>query len=148
MVIGRHGSYNYTTKRLSPDGQEQARGIASQLGNYLGQLCAPDTTLIISSLAPRAIEFAEIIAGELRLGSVTNDSALGDADGKTGGTNYMINLLRDYLDRRALVLITHQESSWFLSTALFKDRLNDINPLNEGKALGFDTGNREVILFQ
>lgn len=148
LIIGRHGLWDIMTGGLSTDGQNQARQLAPQLGDYLGQLCDPDSTRIISSLAVRAFEFAEIIATELRLGDVINDIGLGRADGRAASTDFTISRLSAYLNNPALILITHMRPAWDLSTALFKGRINDVQELDSGSALGFNTQTKEVILFQ
>lgn len=78
MIVTRHGEAEVV---LTPKGQEQARSVANKVAQVDG--FDPKRLAVLASMAPRALDHAEIMANiwGLRRGMVMQTSALGDLRG-------------------------------------------------------------------
>ncbi|TSC79552.1 MAG: hypothetical protein G01um101425_483 [Candidatus Peregrinibacteria bacterium Gr01-1014_25] len=100
LIIVRHGSYDEMTHNLSTVGEQQARELAERLRTHI-----VGTSLIVSSLAPRTRQTANIIAAELAITECVESSDVGDVD-DMGLPMRLVSNVRERCD--TLILVTHK----------------------------------------
>ena len=113
LVIARHGSYR--SDHLDANGVADARGLASQIGNFLGpEYQQHGMTLVISSESVRARETAGIISELLGLTCIANQS-LGNEDGKAYMESYIVQQLASFLySYQGIIAVTHDSQVSYL----------------------------------
>lgn len=146
FVIVRHGDYAFIDgdDRLTERGKNQALFLSQKIAQFLGpKLMKPGMSVILTSQAVRAKEFAQILGDQLRLRPYVR-KLLGDENGKAYTGESIVSDIKNFIDPvggfRGVVIVTHLEQSEYIPSSLLgvEYRTNRKEGLFKGSAYAID----------
>lgn len=143
IILVRHGHSLKGVGVLTTTGKDQMR----QLGGRLEQLLTGDDVRVLSSVADRAIESAQILSEELIVPSQA-DSRLGDRDGVLRNIEDLFKVITEHqVHANAIVLVTHEPVILEFLFAYNRKHRSFVfrePQYQQGEALLIDTGEEPV----
>ena len=145
LVVARHGAY--VSGYLDDRGEENVRGLAAQIGIFLG----PDytqhgVTLVLSSEATRARETADIISELLGLTCISS-VALGDEHGKEFLGSWVAERLASFLNSyQGIIAVTHEPQTDYLPEYMHPNVRGGQGRMRYTCAHGFDQAGNDFLI--
>ncbi len=143
LIVVRHGDYG-DNRKLSEQGKKQIANIALQLVDLKNN----QTSVILTSPAPRALESAEIIQQTLGITERieipffwSDTTAPAPTYYKDRDPSKVMNIINKYLDKNIVIVVSHLElvnqfPRFFAETKLGK--YWNLPDLQKGEAIRFD----------
>ncbi len=110
LILVRHGSYDYNTKRLDKIGEKQMYGLA----NNIKKIIVGKTVVLVSSSASMAVDSAEIISQMLNLSYEKDGKFLSDSQFQENLPLAYKKIQELGKEHEVVIVVTHHEYCKYL----------------------------------